>query len=465
MKPISQTTEYRCPDEEHPISRAVHLGRLARFYPPCRQCRHRDDTGTLSGKQIQRLVETRSRGLMPPLFHEEGAGGVFGNRFTADVARDLAAAFGTCLRQRLAPAKTSRPDGAADDPAEHPERPSKNDSPLPREGEGSHCWTAAEVDSANVPANRTPVVILGGDGRPIGAELVAALGEGARFSGCRLIDVGPASAPCLAFAVDHLGTDGGILLGNTDGRPHTVSLKFWTGGPEPLSAGGSLDVLKRAYAAGIDRPTRTFGALRRFQADVPYLAVLSQRYHALRPLRVVLHTTCSPLIGYLERLTGPVACRIVPCRADVSRLPELVLAEQAHLGACVEDDGERCRVLDDLGRPVSVERLLLLVVRHLLVENPDAPIVLEAETPPEVARWIETAGGRGVRSGARRSEMFAAMRQHRALVGGGPSGRFWYDFDGTPLPDALTTLTLLLVLLSQSDRRFSEVLDRDGGTR
>ena len=48
-----------------------------------------------------------------------------------------------------------------------------------------------------------------------------------------------------------------------------------------------------------------------------------------------------------------------------------------------------------------------------------------------------------------------------AIVGGGTAGRFWYDRDGLPLPDALMTLTLLLVLLSRSDRCFSEVLDRE----
>jgi len=436
MKPITQTAEYRCPDEDYPVSRAVHLGRLARFYPPCRQCPHRDDTGTLSQKQIQRLVETRSRGLPPSLFYEEGAGGVYGNEFTPDTARDLAAALGIALRRRAVPGVVPQPD---------------DDANL--------------AHDAHDPENRTPVVVLGGDGRPIGCELVAAVGQGVRFAGCHLVDVGPTTAPCLAFAVGHLGADGGILLGNTEGRPHTVSLKFWTGGPQPLSAGGSLEILKRAYEAGIDRPTRTYGSLRRFQADVPYLAVLSERYHAMRPLRVVLHTTCDPLIGYLDWLTGPVACRIVPSRTGADRLPERVLAEQAHLGTCVEDDGEKCRVLDDLGRSVSAERLLLLVARRLLAENPNATVVLENGTPPAVARRIEAAGGRVVRSGACRSEMAAAMREQGARFGGGPSGRFWYDVDGLPLPDALMTLTLLLVLLSQSDRPFSEVLDRESGTR
>ena len=56
-----------------------------------------------------------------------------------------------------------------------------------------------------------------------------------------------------------------------------------------------------------------------------------------------------------------------------------------------------------------------------------------------------------VLSGARRAEMSAAMREHGALLGGGPSGRFWHGETGLPLPDALMTVTRLLMLLSRSD--------------
>jgi len=56
------------------------------------------------------------------------------------------------------------------------------------------------------------------------------------------------------------------------------------------------------------------------------------------------------------------------------------------------------------------------------------------------------------------------MRQHGAILGGGPSGRFWYAGHaaaGLPLPDALMTLTLLLELLSRTDDPLSVVLDRE----
>ena len=93
MAAVSDTTdaavEYRCPGAGYAISRAVHLGRLARFYPACRHCPHAADTGTLSPRQVRQLREIDLRGVPRPRFHEEGAGGVYGNEFPpADAPAD-----------------------------------------------------------------------------------------------------------------------------------------------------------------------------------------------------------------------------------------------------------------------------------------------------------------------------------------------------------------------------------------
>ncbi len=388
------SAEYRCPGEPYPISRAIHLGRLAAFYPGCRQCCHRDDTGTLSPRHVERLVESRARGLSGPLFHDEGAGGEYLNDLGPATARDMAAALGVSLRRRL----------------------------------GAH---------------KRPVVAVADDGRPMGRRMLAAVGEGLRWAGCHLVDVGSTSAACLAFAVDHLQTDGGVLVGNPGDRPQCVGLKFWSPGPQPLSAGGSLEPIEQTHQQGVDRPDRTYGTLRRFRADVPYLDALVEHYHALRPLRIVLDTSCGPVVRYVEKLIERVACRTV--------------SEAAHLSVRIGDDGETAKLLDEQGRPVHALRTLLLVARHLR----PAVVVLEDATGASHVEAFRTAGCRVELSGPRRAEMAAAMRQHGATLGGGPTGRFWYAATGPPLPDALMTLTLLLVILSRSDRRLSEVLDRE----
>ena len=318
------TLEYRCPGQQHPISRAVHLGRLAAFYPPCRQCPHRDDTGTLSPRQVEQLQEVRASHRTCSLFHDEGAGGVYLNDLTPAAARNMAAAFGLAMQREA----------------------SGGNSPL------------LPSPQSLIP---NPSVLLAGDGRALTAELSAAASEGLRSSGCNVVDIGPATAACLAFAVDHLSAAGGMLVGNPSEKPHGVGLQFWAAGPRPLSTGGSLEPVVQLYQGGVDRPGTSFRRLHRAAADEPYLAALSECYHALRPLRILIASASGPLVAYLQKLAATVACQVIPCRVapgncrsksgPMPATSPSVSTAMARSAACSTSDGQA----------VPAERLLLLL--------------------------------------------------------------------------------------------------------
>jgi phosphomannomutase len=414
-------TDFRCPGEPASISRAVHLGRLARFYPACRRCPHREETGTLSGRLVKRLTETRRRGESRPLWDGEAAVGVYGNELKPSLARQLAAALGLTLLDET------------------------HDSGQP------------------------PAAIIAGDGRPLVPELLAAVSEGLRWSGCNVVDIGAASAACLAFAIGHLRCAGGIHLGNPAGRAETVGLRLWTSGPRPLSSAGPPEPIFARIEAGLNRPTRKFGSLGRFQVDEPYLAALRPLYHALRPLRFVLDAPCRPLAGYLQRLTATVACEPLPCPAR-DQLPEQVRRESAHFGVRLDADGETCQLWDEHGRPVDCESLLLLLAAESAARTgePVAPgepgrvVVVEEATSASTVRRLRRQGHRVVACPALRAEIYDACRESRAILGGGPSGRFWHAWEEHVVADALVSLTLLLGRLSRSDRTLSQVLDAEG---
>ena len=136
-----------------------------------------------------------------------------------------------------------------------------------------------------------------------------------------------------------------------------------------------------------------------------------------------------------------------------------VAVQQVHFGMHIDGDGEACWLLDERGAAVAPQRLFLLMARQITLSG--ATVVLEPNTQPGLTRQIEMLGGRAVIGGRYRAEMAECMAEHAAVLGGGGSGRVWYRVDGTPLCDALRTLTLLLVLLSRSDLPLSAVLDRD----
>lgn len=417
-----ESIEYSCPGEKAPISRAVHLGRLARYDPACRQCMHRGDTAGLSPKQVKRLTETHDRRASRTLFHEEGIAGVYLNELNPETAKRLASAFGVCLR---------------------------NSDPQTAEA---------------------PVVVLGGDGSPWTPELTAAVGEGLRWAGCHVVDVGQVSAACLTFAIMHLQASGGVLVHHRNEPFQTVGLKFWAAGAWPLSAGGALEAVQRLFESGVDRPTRRFGSLRRFQADNPYVASLAEHYHAMRPLRLVLDTRCRPLAAYLEKLTHSVACQFLENRITAERLPDEIRDAQAHFAVQVDEDGERLFLWNELGQRIDHEQLLVLVARHLLADEPEAVVVVEQDTSAPTIQTLAHLGVQVVVSGSRRSQMAQAMGEHRARFGGGASGRLWYapptpaentrcpPCPAPPSADALATLTHLLVLLSQTDQPLSKRL-------
>ncbi len=429
---------YTCPGETHPISRAVHLGRLAAFYPACRQCPQRDDNGALSPRQVEQLREVEILGQPQPLFHAEGAGGAYLNDLTPAVARKIAAAF--CLWTKKEAQKREAGSQQPAAPATNPK---------------------SQITPSQISSSQSPSVLLAGDGRAITAELSAAVGEGIRSSGCRLIDIGPATSACLAFAMQMQQASGGILVGNPGQEPHIVGLQFWNAAAQPLSAGGSLEPVAELFHAHANPPMQNYGTLHRMQADAAYLAAMAEYYHALRPLVILVDSASRPLYEYLEKLFANVACRIVPCRGVRNDLPLQIRAEAAHFAVSIDGDGETCRVWDERGRTIAAEALSLLLATDSLRRSPDGPIVLENSTSPQIIDRLKQRGANVVLSGERRAEMAAAMRQHQAVWGGGPSGRFWHADFGLPLPDALMTTTRLLTLLSRSDETLSVVLDRE----
>ncbi|NIM08696.1 MAG: hypothetical protein GTO53_05995 [Planctomycetales bacterium] len=404
---------YQCPGQSQPISKAVHLGRLARFYPACGSCPHRDDTATLSPRQVSQLRDVYQRQARATLFFEEGVSGTYLDDLRPGDVRQLAVAHGLFIR-----------------------------------GQQNAEWDY-------------PRVVIASDGRPLTADLLAAVSEGLRFAGCAVVDIGYATAPCLVFAMDHLKAVGGLYVGNVRGGPGEVSLKFWGGQARPLSAGGDLDQLERMLAAPLSRPIRRYGSLRRFRADVAYLACLHKYFHALRPLRIVVSTGNAQLLNYLQQLGATVACEMIPLPGYVASdqvgetLAEKVVAAKAHVGIWIDGDGEACRLVDEGGRAVTGETTLQLLSPLLIAEQRQAAVAVANSCSAATEEAIRQSGATVHRCDGSRAEMHRVLSDREGVVGADGEGRFWFH-DHLPSADALKALAVLLNVLSQGDQDLSQ---------
>jgi phosphomannomutase len=417
---------YRCPGERHSIDRGVHLGRLAAFYPPCRDCVHRDDVQGLASVQVRQWQEIDARRGAGPHFAAEGLYGTSAGDLDGPLVGRFAGALAVTLwRDR-------------EDPA-------------------------------------PPTVLVGADGHWTTAELVASACDALRLAGCRTVEAGAVTSASLAAAARSLATDAALLVGNTTGQGHAIALKVWGKAGRPWSSPGDLDRLRRCDESPIDRPKRRGGTSQRASADAIYLAPFEQLFHGLRPLRFVLDTLCEPLARYLDRLNSHAACEVLrprgskagtsAPRADkpfVERRLELlgghVLDHAAHFGMWISGDGEQCHLVDQRGAPVDSEAFFLMLATYVCRQQPNSTLVLENDGSARLVRAVKCLATSVVLCDSTRQAASDAIQSAGAVFGGGPSGRFWYGGDAVSA-DALLTLSLLLTILSHSDRALSEVLD------
>ncbi len=438
---------YICPGETHPISRAVHLSRLSAYFPACRDCPFRNDTGNLPRQTIERLQETERRVERKSLFTAEGVRGTYLNELTRSKGEKFAAALAALVWEH-APFVARAEE-------------------MPRKGRRSG-----------------PTIVAGHDERPSSPDIVMGVAAALRRMGCTVVDVSRCTEPCFRFAVDHLQASAGIYVTGAGHGPAWTGFNFVGARGAPLASKQcrrettsarssehpvlSLDTLEQLLQRPVSRPTRQAGTQRTFLASVPYEAGVLKHFHALRPLRVACGSSSRLVREIVARLFAPLPCTLLiapiprrernlldPRDADVKRMTELLRQERADLGVLIDDDGSRMALIDELGHFVPPAILTGLIAEMTATEQPGAAVVVETSALEAVQRRLGTLGKCCVDGGRTAAEMAAAMQRHQAPFGGGDSGRYWFR-EGYPACDAILTLARVLDLLSRGDVPVSE---------
>lgn len=437
LLPVVQEESYLCPGELYPVSRAVHLARLAAFYPNCRECSKRHEAGHLTTQTLEQIETTTSRIERATLFTDTGVRGVYLNELTAQTAGRMAEAFAHVLWEQ---------------------------TPLR--------VTAAEPSEALIQRTRRlgPHVIIGRDERPAALDLVTGVAKSLRRMGCQVTDVGLVTRACFWQAVVHLQGAGGLHVTGAGCDPAWIGLDFVMDGAVPVTRESRLRDIETVYQAGTQRPLRNSAPLRTFHAGQFYEASLWKHFHALRPLRVVCGSANQPLAALIQRIFQKLACRLIPVPIpvrsrdltavtdpDLHRIRQAVFEQQAHLGVLMDADGQTCAVIDEQGLLRTGAELTWFLASHAAGESPAGAVVLEAEALGQEQRPIRHHTGAVVTSSADQGAMARHMRDQSGIFGGGPSGRFWFR-EPFPTCDAVLTLAKLLQALSHSDQELSERL-------
>lgn len=295
-------------------------------------------------------------------------------------------------------------------------------------------------------------IAVGLDGRLSSASLEQALVWGLTDGGLKVERIGLCPTPLLAFAVKECGLDGAIMVTAAHSPAPQNGFKIEMAGERVT--GERL----RALVATPGRRVPGGYAIRTRVAS-RYAARLLGEAKDARPLQVVWDCANGAAGPLVERLVGrlpgrhhvlnaavdgrfPAHALDPTIEANLGQLSEAVVACGADFGIAFDGDGARLGVVDERGRLVWADHLLLLLAHEALAARPGAAVVADVKCSQVLFDGVARLGGRAVIAPSGYGQVREAMRREGAALGGELNGHIY--FDGGEGDDGLLAAVRLL---------------------
>lgn len=435
---IAEALQYHCPGERQPISRAVHLTRLAQGFAACQDCEHRNDVGPVTVP----LRHTTSD--LSSIWQAEGIRGLHYESITPQRLGAIAAAVAEVIARDQLPRAIPSPEVAQ-----------------------------RRYRAAVPPSQRTlgPKLVVGYDTRLSSRGLFVAVVEALSRWGCTVIDVGCVSRACFDFSVVSLQATGGLYITGGTEPQRCNGLDIIGSLAEPWSWPGRLQEIADQFAAPRARPLRRAVPASSFDPVAAYRAAIQPHFHALRPLRVGVLCDCPLTARTLEELFERLPCtlELIPPPTEsgtrshetrAAQLSRLVQSRHLDVGVMIEADGRCCHLFDECGEPVAGDAVLLALAEMETLESETVRLV----SPPQsghrrLPRRVERLTS--PEALPRHQQLVAQLMQQDAQIAYDGQGRYWFR-GSIPACDAVVTIGRVLQRLSLEDRRVSDTIDSIG---
>jgi phosphomannomutase/phosphoglucomutase len=319
---------------------------------------------------------------------------------------------------------------------------------------------SAYATLAQTRLGRPATVAVGRDNRPSGEGLAAALREGLVGAGSTVIDVGSLPTPALYFAVQALQADGGIQVTGSHNPPEFNGFKLVLAN-DALHGQDLVQlyqlILAERWSGGVGSQRADGSVLGR------YRQAIVDRHHLGRPVKVVVD--CGNGVGSLIAVSTleALGAEVVPlfCESDgtfpnhhpdptvVENLRDLqrtVRETGAELGIAFDGDADRIGAVDETGRIVYGDQLLVLFGRDAVRRfGRGVPVIFDVKCSDVLPQALTAAGAR--------PEMWktghSLIKALDAPLAGEMSGHMFFGGDWYGFDDALFAAARLLEIVTR----------------
>ncbi len=283
-------------------------------------------------------------------------------------------------------------------------------------------------------------VSVGRDCRLSSDDYADALISSLTACGVRVLDLGVCPTPLTYFSVFHLALDGGIMITGSHNPGDYNGFKICVG--KDTLHGHDIQELRGLIETN-ERPEEAAGSIEKFAVIPAYTDHLVQNARRVRPLKVVLDAgngTASTVAPHLfERLGAtviPLFCELDgrfpnhhPDPTVPANLKDLVAAVKSHradFGVAFDGDSDRIGLVDETGRIIYGDELMVLLSRDVLRERPGATIISEVKSSHRLYSDIAAHGGKPLMWKTGHSLIKSKMKETGAALAGEMSGHIFF---------------------------------------
>lgn len=290
---------------------------------------------------------------------------------------------------------------------------------------------------------RTLTVSVGRDCRLTGERYSNALIQGLRSAGLNVVSLGVCPTPLTYFSLFHLNLDGAIMVTGSHNPSDYNGFKICLG--KDTLHGSQIQDLRQLIEDPASTPkAATPGDLTHHAIIPSYIDHVVKHTPRVRPLKVVLDAGNGTAGSVAPELFKRLGAQVTPlfCELDgrfpnhhpdptvVENLKDLIAAvkkEKADFGIGFDGDSDRIGMVDENGRVVFGDELMVIFSRDVLKKNPGATIISEVKSSHRLYDDIAAKGGKPLMWKTGHSLIKAKMKETGAKLAGEMSGHIFFS--------------------------------------
>ncbi|MCR4436319.1 MAG: phosphomannomutase/phosphoglucomutase [Clostridiales bacterium] len=316
-------------------------------------------------------------------------------------------------------------------------------------------------------------VVVGRDNRKSSPALHEHLVKGFLETGVDVTDIGVVVTPIFYYSTYLYGINSGVMITASHNPAEYNGFKIQHSG-RTLYGAELQEIKGMAEAGSFDAGS---GKLICKSPVDDYIHTISDKIKpGGRKLKVVVDCGNGTAGLFAPKVFEKLGCAVEPlyCESDPDfpnhfpdpsrpeNLKDMIKAVQenkADLGLGFDGDGDRIGVVDDKGKIIWGDMLMILFWREILPKYPGTSAIVEVKCSDLLVKEIEKLGGKPLFYKTGHSLIKAKMKELNAVFTGEMSGHMFFADEYYGFDDALYTGARLIRLLSNTEKPLSALLE------